>query len=230
MPATADPPLTLSLAPASTGVPLSAALAGSTASSPPPLHAAEDRAVLADLIGAEAAALVASVPVAQLLDAGHEQLVGIGLHADARRVLLAASELARRFQPTTRRAGPVSTPRQLLAHLGALRRSVVEVLAVLPMDSRCELAGDPCVVAGGAVMHLAVSPREVFGPALERRAAAIVLAHNHPSGTAAPSPEDVSFTRQMARAGALLGVPLVDHLVVARRGYFSFAEASMLDG
>jgi DNA repair protein RadC len=40
----------------------------------------------------------------------------------------------------------------------------------------------------------------------------------------------VSFTRQMARAGALLGVPLVDHLVVARRGYFSFAEASMLDG
>jgi DNA repair protein RadC len=79
-------------------------------------------------------------------------------------------------------------------------------------------------------MNLAVSPREVFGPALERRAAAIVLAHNHPSGTAAPSPEDVSFTRQMTRAGALLGVPLVDHLVVARRGYFSFAEASMLDG
>jgi DNA repair protein RadC len=230
MPAAADHPLTLSLAPASASGPVSAALAGSTASSPPPLHAAADSVLLADLIGAEAAALVASVPVAQLLDAGHEQLVRLGLPAGARRVLLAGSELARRFQPSARRAEPVSAPRHLLAHLSALRRSVVEVLTVLPLDSRCELAGDPCLVAGGAVMHLAVSLREVFGAALERRAAAIVLAHNHPSGTAAPSPEDVSFTRQMARAGALLGVPLVDHLVVARRGYFSFAEASMLDG
>ncbi len=230
MPATADHPVSRSPAPVFPGSPLAAALAGSPLSSPPPLHAAEDRALVAELIGAEAAALVASVPVGELLDTGEEQLVRLGLPAGARRALLAGSELARRFQPAAPRGDPASTPRQLLAHLTAVRRSVVEVLAVLPMDCRCELAGDPCVVAGGAVMHLAVSPREVFGPALEQRAAAIVLAHNHPSGTAAPSAEDVSFTRRMARAGALLGMPLIDHLVVARRGYFSFAEANLLDG
>jgi DNA repair protein RadC len=77
-------------------------------------------------------------------------------------------------------------------------------------------------------MHIAVTPREVFAPAVERRAAAIVLAHNHPSGDPGPSPEDRLFTQLMARAGAVLGIQLLDHLVVTRRAYFSFAEARLL--
>ncbi len=171
---------------------------------------------------------MASVPVGQLLDAGDAQLASLGLPAAARRALLAGSELARRFQPAAGAAQPVRAARHFLAHLAALRQAGVEVLAVLPLDGCCVLLGDPCLVAGGALMHVAVSAREVFAPALERRAAAIVLAHNHPSGTAEPSPEDVTFTRQMVRAGALLGVQLIDHLVVTRRGYFSFAEANLL--
>jgi len=189
----------------------------------------DDLTLVRELIGAEAVALVASVPVGQLLDAGDEQLVGLGLPVGARRILLAASELARRFQPAVATADPPRGPRHFLSHLADLRHAGVEVLAVLPLDGRCGLLGGPCLVAGGGLMHVAVSPREVFAPALERRAAAIVLAHNHPSGAAEPSPEDVTFTRQMARAGALLGVQLVDHLVVARRGYFSFAEANLLE-
>src|SRR5262249_35076559 len=95
--------------------------------------------------------------------------------------------------------------------------------------SRLALLGGFCPIAGGALMHVAVTAREVFAPAIRRHAAAVVLAHNHPSGDPEPSPEDRAFTELMTRAGALLGIQLLDHLVVTRRGYFSFAESGMLD-
>jgi DNA repair protein RadC len=57
-------------------------------------------------------------------------------------------------------------------------------------------------------------PREVFGPALREGACALIVAHNHPSGEATPSPEDVRLTKQLAEAGKLLNVPLHDHLIV----------------
>ena len=77
-------------------------------------------------------------------------------------------------------------------------------------------------------MHVGVAAREVFAPAIRRRAVAIALAHNHPSGDPEPSAEDRAFTRLMSRAGAVLGIQVLDHLVVTRRSYFSFAEAGLL--
>src|SRR5262249_40258615 len=109
-----------------------------------------------------------------------------------------------------------------------LRSAPVEVLGVFALDARLALLGRLCPVAAGALMHVAVTAREVFTPAIHHHAAAIVLAHNHPSGDPAPSPEDRAFTQLMARAGAILGIQVLDHLVVARRGYFSFAEARLL--
>ena len=56
---------------------------------------------------------------------------------------------------------------------------------------------------------------------------ALTAVHDHPSGVPRPSPEDVRFTEAMGRAGALLGVPVLDHLIVTRRAYFSFREAGL---
>lgn len=191
--------------------------------------ARDDRHLLADLIGCAAAASVEHVPLAALLEAEAGELAGFGLGPPARRRLLAAAELARRFQPAAAiPAGPCERPQHFLAHLGALRAAPVEVLAVLTLDARLRLVGDPCTVAAGALMHVAVAAREVFAPAIGRRAAAIVLAHNHPSGDAEPSPEDRAFTQLMARAGLVLGIQVLDHLVVTRRSYFSFAESRLL--
>jgi len=171
------------------------------------LHAADDRSLLGDLIGPAAAGRVAQVPVAVLLDAGAGQLAGLGLGQAAQRRLLAAAELARRFQPAARLpAGPHERPQHFLPHLGPLRSAPVEVLGVFALDARLALLDRLCPVAAGAVMHVAVTAREVFGPAIHRHAAAIVLAHNHPSGDPEPSPEDRAFTRLMARAGAILGI------------------------
>jgi len=64
----------------------------------------------------------------------------------------------------------------------------------------------------------------LFRPALREAAAAIVLVHNHPSGDPTPSPEDRELTRRLASAGNLLGVPVLDHVIVAERGFASLRE------
>jgi DNA repair protein RadC len=193
-----------------------------------PLSAVDDRALVADLLGAPAARRVQHVPVPALLEAGAARLAELGLGRPATQRLLAAAELARRFQPATTPTPACGRPQHLLPHLAPLRAAPVEVLGVLSLDARLALLGGLATVAMGGLMHLSVSPREVFAPAIERRAVAIVLAHNHPSGDPGPSPEDRTFTDLMARAGALLGIQVLDHLVVARRAYFSFAEARLI--
>lgn len=68
---------------------------------------------------------------------------------------------------------------------------------------------------------------EVFRPAVEAPAAAVIVAHNHPSGDPAPSPEDVNVTRQLVQAGKLLDIELLDHLIIAARGYTSLKEKGL---
>jgi DNA repair protein RadC len=188
----------------------------------------DDDSLIAALLGSPAAERVGALPVAELLEADGARLAELGLEPVESRRLLAAGELARRFQPAAPLPQPIDTARAALAYLAPLRSSPTEVLALLPLDARLCLVGGLTRVAEGCVAHVSAEPREVFGPALTCRAAAIVLAHNHPSGVPSPSQEDVEFTRTMDRAGALLGIPVLDHLVVARRGYFSFREAGML--
>jgi DNA repair protein RadC len=84
------------------------------------------------------------------------------------------------------------------------------------------------VLALGGVSGAALFPRDVFVPVLRHGAAALALAHNHPSGDATPSREDIVFTNALCRSAALLGVPLVDHLVVAGDAYTSLAEAGLM--
>ncbi|MDX1390456.1 MAG: JAB domain-containing protein, partial [Acidobacteriota bacterium] len=71
-------------------------------------------------------------------------------------------------------------------------------------------------------------PREVFRPALRDAAAALVLVHNHPSGDPTPSAEDREVTARLASAGEILGVRVLDHIVVAERGFCSLREQGEL--
>jgi DNA repair protein RadC len=190
----------------------------------------DDHALLAVLIGPAAAGAVRGLPVAELLNVGPGRLAALGLGRSARRRVLACAELARRFQPAAAPPRPVLGPRDALPHLAELRTSPTEVLAVLPLDARFHVIEGAVRVAEGSVGRLAAEPREVFAAALERRASSLLLAHNHPSGVADPSVEDIEFTNAMRVAGNLLGIPVLDHLVLARRGYFSFAAEGLLVG
>jgi DNA repair protein RadC len=191
--------------------------------------AADDRSLLHDLLGPAAAALVGATPVDQLLEWGPERLVAAGLGAAARRRLLAGAELARRYQPASFPPSSITSPREAMAYLASIRRSPTEVLGVLSLDARQSPLGELTRVAEGSVSHVTAEPREVFCPALELRASSIVLAHNHPSGNLEPSLEDLEFTRAMCEAGAVLGIRVLDHLVVAARGYTSLRERGLID-
>lgn len=77
------------------------------------------------------------------------------------------------------------------------------------------------IVTVGLLDFSHVHPREVFADAIADRAAAIIVAHNHPSGQLEPSPEDLAITRRLYEAGQLLGIELLDHLIVTKTGWLS---------
>jgi DNA repair protein RadC len=80
------------------------------------------------------------------------------------------------------------------------------------------------VVSVGLVNKTQVHPREVFADPITDRASAIIVAHNHPSGTLNPSAEDKEITGQLKASGEVLGIRLLDHIIFNQRGYYSFLE------
>jgi DNA repair protein RadC len=81
------------------------------------------------------------------------------------------------------------------------------------------------LVSVGSLSASIVHAREVFKPAILKSAAAIVVVHNHPSDVSDPSPEDIEFTRRLAKAGELLGIRVLDHVIVCDGSYASLREA-----
>ncbi len=80
------------------------------------------------------------------------------------------------------------------------------------------------VVSVGLVNKTHVHPREVFADPLTDRAAAIIIAHNHPNGSLTPSKEDVDITNQLKSAGEILGIKLLDHIIFNYKGHYSLVE------
>jgi DNA repair protein RadC len=120
------------------------------------------------------------------------------------------------------------SPEQVAAHFGArMRRYRQEVFVVLLLDSRHRLIGE-VEVSRGSLNQSLVHPREVFAPALRESAAAILVVHNHPSGDPQPSREDHDVTQRLVRAGEILGIRVVDHLVIGGLEFTSFARAGHL--
>ncbi len=83
------------------------------------------------------------------------------------------------------------------------------------------------IISIGTLSSANVKPRDIFTPALEYAASSIIVAHNHPSGDPSPSPSDIAFTEQIAHAGALLGVELLDHLIIGGETFFSMKKAGL---
>ena len=98
-------------------------------------------------------------------------------------------------------------------------------VAVLDMKNRMLMKAE---VSKGTLSGSLVHPREVFHVAIRNMGASIILLHNHPSGDPAPSPEDRKVTSQIAEAGNLLGIPLLDHIIIGTGRYYSFKDSGLL--
>jgi len=87
-----------------------------------------------------------------------------------------------------------------------------------------------CISLNGAneVNSSQIHPREVFADVIADRATAVIFAHNHPSGDPKPSETDAKTHRQLTEAGAILGLRILDHIIVTKKGYFSFQEAGLI--
>ena len=88
-----------------------------------------------------------------------------------------------------------------------------ELFMTLNLNSKLQVESKS-VISIGNIDSAPVHPREVFGPAIRRGAAAVVVAHNHPSGDPAPSPQDIEVTKRLISASEILGIRLIDHVIV----------------
>ncbi len=157
------------------------------------------------------------------------QIRGIG--RDKAVTIAAALTLARRMAEEIVPAGqPLNSP-EAVARLmrEEMRTYQVEHFEVLLLNTRYRLIGrEP--IARGTLDSVLIKPREVFRPAILANAAAVILVHNHPSGDPTPSEDDIRITRDLIRAGKLLQIEVLDHVILGRplegqaRDYVSLRE------
>lgn len=134
----------------------------------------------------------------------------VGHHRDRSDELISAADVHRRLWPRV---------------VGRAQ----EAFFVVALDARSKIIAE-VEVARGHLTGVEVHPREVFRPLVVAAAAAAVCAHNHPSGDPTPSPEDLLLTRRLCEVGDLIGIPIIDHVVIAEHGYASLAAWLRADG
>ncbi len=151
------------------------------------------------------------------------QIPGIG---DAKsKQIAAALELGRRR--TARMGRSISSPVDVYAEIRHYADRDQEQFVVCTLNGAHELV-QANMVTKGLINRTLIHPREVFSIPLEKRAAAVILAHNHPSGRLEPSDEDVELTKRLKDCGDLLGIKVLDHLIITPSGYFSFLEHQLM--
>ncbi|HEY0979117.1 MAG TPA: DNA repair protein RadC [Flavobacteriales bacterium] len=139
--------------------------------------------------------------------------------------ILAALELGARrrmLEPAERErvAGSADAYQVMRAHLEDLSH---EEFWLLLLDRGLRVL-DRCRVSQGGMHGTVADPKVIFRMALERKASAVILFHNHPSGQLRPSEEDIALTRKLREAGSVLDIQVSDHIIVAGTGYYSFAD------
>ncbi len=143
--------------------------------------------------------------------------------------LVCLGEITRRISVAKRSRGPhIGSPEDIAAlFMEEMRHLEREELFVLMLNGRNDVIGHRCI-SRGTVNSSLVSPREVFLEALKMRAVSIALIHNHPSGDPSPSQEDIDITERVMKAGILLGIGLLDHVIIGDNVFLSFRKQEIV--
>lgn len=135
--------------------------------------------------------------------------------------IVAAFELGKRFY-SNKNGQPVfiRNATQAHKHLKGIAKSQKEQLRGLYLNSRYQVVHDEVISIGTLTSNI-VHPREVFQPAIEHGAVAVIIAHNHPSNNSTPTDDDLSITSQLVTAGKILGIDVLDHLIITSDTFLS---------
>ena len=138
-------------------------------------------------------------------------------------------EICMRYGETRLHRGESFThSRQIFDHFGVrLGNAFQEMFFVLLLDNKHRLISEQ-LVSMGTLNQSLVHCREVFSNAINQRAAALVLIHNHPSGDAHPSSHDIAITKRLVEAGSIIGIKVLDHVIVGNQTFFSFVDEDLM--
>lgn len=137
----------------------------------------------------------------------------------------AAFELGKRFGNLDKFM--IKTPSDIFSYIRHYSSHQQEHFIAIMLNGNHEII-DSKVITIGLLNRTVVHPREVFAPAIAMRAAAIAIAHNHPSGNLEPSDEDKSCTKRLVDAAQIVGIKILDHVIFSNIGYYSFLEHGLI--
>ena len=162
----------------------------------------------------------------ELKHATLEEIMSIKGIGQAKAVqLLAAIELGRRLSQKQEESrftirSPKDAASFLVPEMASLQQ---EHFVALYLNVKNQVIHKQTIFIGSLNSSI-VHPREIFKEAVKRSAASIICAHNHPSGNAAPSPEDIEVTKRLQEAGFIIGIELIDHIIIGDHQYYSLKE------
>ena len=168
-------------------------------------------------------------PLSKLLTVSRNDLLSIkGIGVTKASTIKAALELGQRAVGLFNDSLPIlDSPKAIVAQLTDLRGKQKEYFIALYLNARNQLILKETISVGTLTASL-VHPREVFEPAIRHFASSVVIAHNHPSDNPEPSEEDIKLTETLIRAGKLLDIDLLDHVIITDIGYTSFKEKGIM--
>ena len=144
--------------------------------------------------------------------------------------IIAAFEIGRRyFEKKPGRAVSIRDAKQAFQFLKEMQYSPKEHLKGLYLNSHYQVIHEEIISVGTLTSNI-IHPREVYKPAIQYSAAAIIIAHNHPSGDVRPTSSDIEATKMIQEAGGILGIDLLDHLIIGKNKYFSIIEGGFNHG
>ena len=162
-----------------------------------------------------------------LANSNYEELKKITTPKKAR-IVLAAFELCKRaLQKGITVYSVITSPEETLPFLWDIRSKTKEHFLCLYLNARNHVIHKE-IISIGSLSASIVHPREVFFSAIERCAASIILSHNHPSGDPSPSTDDVELTRRLIKAGEIMGIEVIDHIVVTENDFTSLKEKGLM--
>jgi DNA repair protein RadC len=142
--------------------------------------------------------------------------------------IVACFELGRRFfQENTGRLPTLRSPEDVYQYLKDMRNLKKEHFRGLYLNIKNKLIHDE-IISIGTLSTNVCHPREIFQPAIEYGAAAIILVHNHPSSDPKPSKDDIRITKEIIEAGKIMGIEILDHIIIGEKGYTSLKAKRLI--